>query len=351
MKKFLLMIAVLCGTAFSAQAQTPAEVLAGTYTGDLAISLGAPVSDESPVLPDQQVTITADEDGQSVTLSIADFRLGEPDSEPLGDIVLPGVPVSQEADGSIVFGEKEPVSLVLGGMIEATAQINPTTSVFADGVLTADIDVVWTNGGDLPIYVRFIGEQPAVAGGVAEAIAGDYTGNLIISLGAPVNDESPVLPGQQVTLTADEGGQSVTLSITDFRMGEPDSEPLGDIVLPGVPVSQEADGSIVFGEKEPVSLVLGGMIEATAQINPTTSVIRDGILSADIDVVWTNGGNLPIYVRFVSDGTSGIHSAATAPASKAAGIYTLSGRRVSATSTDQLPAGLYIIDGKKTLVK
>lgn len=34
-----------------------------------------------------------------------------------------------------------------------------------------------------------------------------------------------------------------------------------------------------------------------------------------------------------------------------AAIYTLDGRRVNATSTKGLPAGVYVVDGKKTIVK
>ena len=123
--------------------------------------------------------------------------------------------------------------------------------------------------------------------------------------------------------------------------------------MPAVPVSENADGSIAFGENEPVSLVLGGFIEATAGINPETSHISGGILTADIDVMWTNSGGdapVPIYVRFVSDGTSGIDGVTVQPAKAARGIYTIDGRRVNATAGN-LPAGLYVIDGKKTLVK
>ena len=191
----------------------------------------------------------------------------------------------------------------------------------------------------------------ARAQSVAADIAGNYTGDLYISLGAPITDETEPITGQQVTLTADEDG-TVTLALYNFEFG---GAPLGDIVVPDLPVSVDADGNVRFGEIAPVSLVLGGIIEATAGINPETSHISGGILTADIDVMWINSGGdtpVPIYVRFVSDGTSGIDAVTTTqPAKAARGIYTISGRRVNATSTTALPAGLYIVDGKKTLVK
>ena len=33
------------------------------------------------------------------------------------------------------------------------------------------------------------------------------------------------------------------------------------------------------------------------------------------------------------------------------GIYNLSGQRMSTTSLDRLPAGIYIVDGRKVIVK
>ena len=194
----------------------------------------------------------------------------------------------------------------------------------------------------------------AQAQSVAEAIAGEYTGEIYISIAAPITDETrPEETPTTLTIAADEGGESVTLSLANFEFG---GLPLGDIVLPNVPVSQNADGSVTFGDNPEVSFrfepMPGYAIEATACLNPAGSVISGGVLTANIDVMWTNVEvPVPIYVRFVSDGTSGIDSVTARPATGAKGIYTISGRRVNATDTTALPAGLYIVDGKKTLVK
>ena len=63
-----------------------------------------------------------------------------------------------------------------------------------------------------------------------------------------------------------------------------------------------------------------------------------------------------VYAGFVrglgGDGSTGINKVKaenTIPASK--GIYTINGVRLNATSAEELPAGLYIIDGKKVVVK
>ena len=195
----------------------------------------------------------------------------------------------------------------------------------------------------------------AQAQSVAEAIAGEYTGEIYISIAAPITDETrPEENPTTLTIAADEGGESVTLSLANFEFG---GLPLGDIVLPNVPVSQNADGSVTFGDNPEVSFrfepMPGYAIEATACLNPAGSVISGGVLTANIDVMWTNAGEVPvpIYVRFVSDGTSGIEGVTARPARSASGIFTIDGRRVNATGADALPAGLYIIDGRKTLVK
>lgn len=52
----------------------------------------------------------------------------------------------------------------------------------------------------------------------------------------------------------------------------------------------------------------------------------------------------------LEDATTGIASIATTTPAPAA-IYTLSGLRVNAASTDNLPAGIYIVGGKKVIVK
>ena len=63
-----------------------------------------------------------------------------------------------------------------------------------------------------------------------------------------------------------------------------------------------------------------------------------------------------VYAGFVrglgGDGTTGISKVkADKPNDASKGIYTINGVRLSATSAEELPAGLYIIDGQKVVVK
>lgn len=64
----------------------------------------------------------------------------------------------------------------------------------------------------------------------------------------------------------------------------------------------------------------------------------------------TTGSDSGIKGFSLEDATTGIAIAPTVVPANAA-IYTLSGVRVNATTTDNLPAGLYIVGGKKVIVK
>lgn len=191
----------------------------------------------------------------------------------------------------------------------------------------------------------------ATAQTAATEIAGTYKGDLYIAVGVEISETDEPLTDQTITLEADSTGSTVTLSLANFAFA---GEPLGDIVIPDVPVEQQADGSIRFGANDPIDLsFLEGTILATAKINESTTVYNAGQLTANLDVAWTNTGGdpMPIYVRFISkEKTAGIGDI-TLDAPAKAGIYTLSGTRVNASSTNGLAKGIYIVNGKKTIIR
>ena len=200
----------------------------------------------------------------------------------------------------------------------------------------------------------FLGACALVAGAqsVASNVAGEYTGDIWIGLGAPVDttDNDTRLRDQHVTITVGEAEGTINFSLPNFQFG---GSPVGDIELNAVPVFLAETGYVNFGDNPAVPLSLaGGIIQATAQINTAESFINGNMINAKIDVVWTNGDNLPINVLFkgvksVPDGIENITANDTAT-----GTYTLSGVCLNtAGSTDNLPAGIYIINGKKTIIK
>lgn len=195
----------------------------------------------------------------------------------------------------------------------------------------------------LTLVVTLFSMNSLFAQDIAKKADGIYNGKLWINLMSPIDDESEPVEGQEIKIFPD-GENTVTFALYNFMFGD---AVLGDIVLPNIPVT-EKDGKILFGEKAPVAFNFAEAgIEATAQLNTTTSFIEGGRIYADIDVVWTNGGNVPIYVRF-----DGNKTAATGIANIAAGknsgeecIYNLSGVRISTAK------GLCIKNGKKVFVK
>lgn len=195
----------------------------------------------------------------------------------------------------------------------------------------------------LTLVVTLFSMNSLFAQDIAKKADGIYNGKLWISLMAPVDDDTDFTEGQEIKVFANNDN-TVTFALYNFSfMGSV----LGDIVLPNIPVT-EKDGKILFGEKAPVAFnFVEAGIEATAQLNSTTSFVDGNRLYADIDVIWTNGDNIPIYVRF-----DGNKTAATGIANIAAGknsgdeyIYNLNGVRISTAK------GLCIKNGKKVFVK
>ena len=195
----------------------------------------------------------------------------------------------------------------------------------------------------LTLVVTLFSMNSLFAQDIAKKADGIYNGKLWISLMAPVDDDTDFTDGQEIKVFANNDN-SVTFALYNFSfMGSV----LGDIVLPDIPVT-EKDGKILFGEKAPVAFNFAEAgIEATAQLNSTTSFIEGDRIYADIDVVWTNGDNLPIYVRFDGNKTAatGIANIAARKNSGEECIYNLSGVRISAAK------GLCIKNGKKVFVK
>lgn len=197
----------------------------------------------------------------------------------------------------------------------------------------------------------------AFAQNAAKNVSGTYTGDLYISLGAPVDTATAEpLPNQSVTITP---SQTDSVSTIDFSLPNFGFSGLmlGDINLPGIGVV-EGDGQYNFAPNDQQSMTFlpgtEAQIDALVSINNSTSSIKDSEAFVNIDVIWIQSENvqIPIYVTFVGKKTveAGISQVATS-ASKATGIYTLTGVRVNATDVKSLPKGIYIVNGKKHIVK
>ena len=156
MKKILLSILSLCALCTTATAQV-AQQVASQYHGELIINLEEPINEESEPIYCQTIDLTAAGDN-AINFALHNFSFSGLD---LGDISISEIGVTTESN-KVLFAEKDPVSLVLGdGMIEATAQVNPTTSYVVQDSIVVNLDIMWTNTGGpaVPIYVRFIGTK------------------------------------------------------------------------------------------------------------------------------------------------------------------------------------------------
>lgn len=206
---------------------------------------------------------------------------------------------------------------------------------------------------------------------VAQKAAGNYSGILYVSLDEPVNDETQPLPetddegnpiydgnDNQVNKTFEvviESQAENTVKFGLYNFGFAGMN-LGDIVLENVPVEEQADGSVKFGENSPVSFSFGdGEILATAKINEENSYIKGDYAYIDVDVVWTNSDtdiedptddsdDVPIYVRF--QGTDAVKTviASVGTATVKNKAFDLQGRRI-----EKMQNGISIVNGKKIL--
>lgn len=196
----------------------------------------------------------------------------------------------------------------------------------------------------------------AFAQNAAKNVSGTYTGDLYISLGAPVDTaEAEPIPDQSIQITP---SQTDSISTIDFSLSNFgfSGMMLGDINLPGIGVV-EGDGQYNFAPNDLQSLTFlpgtENQIDALVCINDTASSIKNSEAVINIDVIWvTEDMQFPIYVTFVGKKTvdAGISQVATTE-TKAKGIYTLTGVRVNTTDVKSLPKGIYIVNGKKEIVK
>ncbi len=187
------------------------------------------------------------------------------------------------------------------------------------------------------------------------AVVGDYTGELYVALGEEIYDANTLADkAANVSVTAATTAGKVDFKLPNFSFA---GMQLGDIALPGIGLNKGED-NYTFAVNDTVTFkFLGGVIEATATLDSQRSYVKGDSIIAYVPVYWIQSANVktPIYVLFKGKkaGTTGIGTApqAAETAAPQRGVYTLSGIRVADSVNANLPKGLYIVDGKKTLVR
>lgn len=191
------------------------------------------------------------------------------------------------------------------------------------------------------------------------AITGEYICDIYVTIAEPIDDESIPLTGYTVTLTPGSTDGTITFAIYDLYI-EAFGGSLGDIVLNDVGVVDEGNDKYTFAENDIVRLqLLSGAIDADVNIDHETSYVEGTYIYVNVNVDWVlDSGNIPIYVRVIGNLSedqseeAGIASLSTASKASEAPVYNIQGMKVGTTSTSKsLPAGIYIINGKKITIK
>lgn len=344
MKKVLLSCLFAWAALGAAQAQSPASA-AGKYCGELYISLYVPVDDSTEPMANQTVDLAAGEADGTIDFALYNFSFGMT----LGDIQLPGVGLSFEGETGTFAENPARFFSFLDGGIKATAFLNPATSLLQGDSLTANIDVVWTNlkGDDtteedyVPIYVLFKGKKLAPVD--FAPIAGTYSGTLSI-----YDEEGQTLleeRKEQDLIFSGNGTNDANFSFGNLILNDTEWK---DVAFTPAVYTDEA-GNVAFLPSETIYnyASVSGDEEAQAMLSGTCSLNEEGLalsfLMACGETIYTCVYDAKLAVP------AGVHTISTAHKDQT--VYSLSGIRVANTANGRLPKGIYIINGKKQIVK
>ncbi len=347
MKKILLSILSLCALCTTATAQV-AQQVASQYHGELIISLEEPINEESEPIYCQTIDLTAAGDN-AINFALHNFSFSGLD---LGDISISEIGVTTDGNKAL-FAEKAPVSLVLGdGLIEATAQVNPTTSYVVEDSIVVNLDIMWTNTGGpaVPIYVRFIGSRLTP---IDPSVYCDTYKAYIGVLDETFNNYSDVLYGitGELSMQADS---TMSATINNF---ERDGVNWGSFTFSGLHmgckkelniITEDADTTVALPDGKTAKFHLYGDLGMSYYFWWEREGYGDCFL---ITFAYTYDGKTE-YMHWVGVKDhpidTGIYTPALRPA--ATGIYSIDGRYMG-NSLDHLGRGVYIVGGKKVYKK
>ncbi len=342
MKKTLLTLAAVLSFGFAAQAQTTAAELAGAYEGQLYIALEEEITAETEAIDYSKVDLS---EGNGGAVDFALYNFGFLNMN-LGNIELKELSISDN-DGKVVFGEKAPVEIVFNTtpVIEATAAINAEKSYVKGDSIVVYVDVIWTNNVPaMPINVLFKGVK------MQSADLENVTGDLFVD-----NKAEAAIANMNVRFEASAlGACSYDLVLEGVKIGEAD---WGNLTFPATTIGFVGEnlviGNINGVERTFVKIVNDKEIEdyEIAKLNSAACSWKNDELTLVFEI-YDSADQLAHTAKFVSKTATPLPTAieSVVVASAAKGVYNVAGVYVGA-SVENLPAGLYIVDGVKTLVK
>ena len=333
MKKFLLSMAVAL-TAMFATAQTK------TYTDELVVTINDIASDP------MQTTINVEPKADGTyTLSLLNFiMVSEETAIPVGNIVVPGISY-QTADGIDNFASKQTVPLTAGDSEEASfwlADMLTEITIDLNGKMT-DGSLYCTINIDL---TEALGQVIDVKFGKDIKIARSYEDDLVVTINGMATQ-------QRTTINVDEKVDGTyTLSLNNFMLSSEEGIiPVGNIVLHNI-VTEEVAGVHNFAVKQDI-VITEGSVEADFWMGTMlgdvpvdmTGKMTEYKLYCNIDIDMTAMLGQTINVKFGQEDLAGIEGITAENGADV--IYDITGRRIETVTV----AGIYIVNGKKTLVK
>lgn len=362
MKKFYTLI--LSVLALATVSAAYAEDLGTKYNGTITINMG----DDPVVLTDQSVYIKS-ESATTCTFALYDFKLTAEMPEPMGNIVVPNVAITNGENYSQTYaGSVNDIYLTVETPNDIHANATISGTELGSGRLHMQIDVLWLmdETTQIPIPVTF--------DGLSEDLGTKYNGTISINMG----DEPVVIPDQSVYLKS-RGGAAYSFALYDFKLSPEMPAPMGDIFVPQVTSTSTFEGTSYEGSVKDIYLTVEtpNDIHANADIKATETT--SGALTANIAVLWLmdETTQIPISVTFNGAKEQSQGSVATIATSNAkaygaasaiaitnytgnAEVYTIAGQLVKSVKVNGLakvdmPAGLYIVrlgeNASKVVVK
>ena len=333
MKKTLLTLMFAIAATF-AMAQTK------TYTDSLVVTINGQTT--AP----QQTTINVEpaNDG-TYTLSLLNFIMGSgEDAMPVGNIVVNGINV-ETANGIATFATEQTVPLTAGNLegvsfwlADMLTEINiDLAGNMTEGSLYCTINIDLTGMMGQIIGVEFGKEIKATR---------SYEDKLVVTINGMSTE-------QRTAINVDEKVDGTyTLSLNNFMLANGEGVmPVGNIVLNDI-TTENVDGVHSFAANQEI-VITEGSVEAdywmasmlgNVPVN-LTGKMNEYKLYCNIDIDMTATLGQVINVTFGQEDLSGIVGIKTENGADV--IYDLTGRKVDAMTT----AGIYIVNGKKVLVK
>ena len=317
MKKTLL-------TFFFAIAATFAVAQTKTFTDNLTISM------DGEVIDSQTSTITVKKESDNTyTLALNNFLLM---GEGIGNIVINGITANEEnsiknfsveQNITITEGDSEGVESWLGPELgEIPVALN---GKMTEGSLSCDINIE-----TLGVAVTF---------GTDIAKTFSYEEELTIIM------EGEVIDSQRATIYVDEKTNGTyALALNNFLLL---GEGVGNIVINGITANEES-GIKNFSVEQNITITEGDSEDVEFWLGPELGeipVALNGKMTEHKLYCNINIDMLGVAVTFGQADLAGINNIESENGANV--IYDLTGRKVDAITT----AGIYIVNGKKVLVK